>query len=293
VSNVTDLHRPLIPILRSLLTGIRWPRTGVVLDLGCGDCSKWGLYRELLGDQVQLIGIDHSIESIRAADKSAPGEAGSVKRQAAVDGRTPGEQPDDAGAYRNAPGINQFVQSVQLQQPRHRAGYHWPVIGDAHGLPFRSASIDAGICVAALGLFENHQRALSELRRVLKPGAPVLLVTAERRWAQVVRWPAALARRLEEALAHTPLTDAIEDLTGDMAQLLLSAGLTVPQQQAFLFEPGLPPRAAALALQPWYTARPLLRAHLTDTELVACDALAAEETIDLCSVVLACVGSYT
>jgi SAM-dependent methyltransferase len=288
VPNLIELHRPLAPILRLLLAGIRWPHRGVVLDLACGDCSKWALYRELLGDQVQLIGVDHSVDSIRAADECPLGKAAAVEQRTAA-----ADHPGDVGTQRDTPGINRLLQPLRRRLSRHRVGLHWPVIGDAHRLPLTSASIDAGICVAALGLFENHQRALSELRRVLKPGAPVLLVTAERRWAQVVRWPPVLAERLEIALAPILLPDAIEDLTGDMAQLLQSAGLKVPQQQAFLFEPGLPPQAASLALQPWHAARPLLRAHLTDLELAACDTLAAEETIDLCSVVLACVGTCT
>ena len=53
--------------------------------------------------------------------------------------------------------------------------------GDATQLPFRDASFDATCCFAALHLFPDPFAALDEMRRALKPGGRIALMTSVRR----------------------------------------------------------------------------------------------------------------
>jgi ubiquinone/menaquinone biosynthesis C-methylase UbiE len=171
--------------------------------------------------------------------------------------------------------------------PQHNAQPR-VVVGDAHQLPFAAATFDAALCIAALGLFADAQRVLTELRRVLRPNAPAVIFTAERRWAQVMRWPAALAMQLGALTAQTALPSASADLTGDLEQVLHLSGFPRVTGRAFLLEEHLPPAIAELALLPWAAVRPVLAANLSAADLVACDSI--EPEIELCSVALAGVA---
>ena len=56
----------------------------------------------------------------------------------------------------------------------------WPdppglVRGDIEHVPFRSGSFDAVLCIGVLGYLEHDERALSELRRLIRPGGHLLL----------------------------------------------------------------------------------------------------------------------
>jgi ubiquinone/menaquinone biosynthesis C-methylase UbiE len=53
--------------------------------------------------------------------------------------------------------------------------------GDATALPFRDASFDGACCFAALHLFDDPFAALDEMRRTLKPGGRIALLTSVRR----------------------------------------------------------------------------------------------------------------
>jgi SAM-dependent methyltransferase len=53
--------------------------------------------------------------------------------------------------------------------------------GDATRLPFRDASFDACCCFAALHLFPEPFAALHEMRRALRPGGRIALMTSVRR----------------------------------------------------------------------------------------------------------------
>ena len=53
--------------------------------------------------------------------------------------------------------------------------------GDATALPFADASFDAACCFAALHLFADPFAALDEMRRVLRPGGRIALMTSVRR----------------------------------------------------------------------------------------------------------------
>jgi ubiquinone/menaquinone biosynthesis C-methylase UbiE len=55
------------------------------------------------------------------------------------------------------------------------------VRGDATRLPFRDASFDGACCFAALHLFADPLGGLDEMRRVLRPGGRIALMTSVRR----------------------------------------------------------------------------------------------------------------
>jgi SAM-dependent methyltransferase len=225
--SIAELHEPLIPVLRAVLADLEIPRAARVLDVGCGDCAKWPLYRDCLGAELALLGADLDRAALRG-----PGAL---------------------------------------------------VVADAHALPFPDAACGAALCVATLGLLADRGRALREMRRVLAPGAPLLIVTAERRWALVRRWPPALAARLAAPLDRAARA-AHPDLIGDLGRDLEQAGLGLTHGRAFLAEAGLPPLAAELALLPWGQIRAHAAGVLSAGELAACDA--QEPDLELCSVVL-------
>ena len=49
------------------------------------------------------------------------------------------------------------------------------VVGNAHSIPFESKSFDALLCECALSTFPDQARALTEMRRVLRPGGHLAL----------------------------------------------------------------------------------------------------------------------
>lgn len=55
------------------------------------------------------------------------------------------------------------------------------VRGDATALPFRDGAFDGACCFAALHLFADPFAALDEMRRVLRPGGRIALLTSVRR----------------------------------------------------------------------------------------------------------------
>lgn len=225
--SLAELHEQLIPVLRAALADLEIPGAARVLDIGCGDCAKWPLYRESLGPELALLGADRDRAALRG-----PGAL---------------------------------------------------VAADAHALPFPDAAFGAALCVATLGLLADRGRALREMRRVLAPGAPLLVVTAERRWALVRRWPPALAARLTAHLDRAARS-AHPDLIGDLGRDLEQAGLALAHGRAFLADAGLPPAAAELALLPWGQLRAHAAGALSARELGALDA--QEPDLELCSVML-------
>ena len=55
--------------------------------------------------------------------------------------------------------------------------------GDAERLPYADASFDTVVCTLALCAIEDRAAALTQMRRILRPGGIVLLVDhVERRW---------------------------------------------------------------------------------------------------------------
>ncbi len=163
------------------------------------------------------------------------------------------------------------------------------VVADAHELPFGQASFEIAFCLAALGLFEDRQQVLCELRRVLKPGAALVISTTEMRWCERIAWPAQYAQRL--AQAYEPFTRCWEealpaspDIGDDFHSLLVSAGFTSSIRAFALDAPD--PLSAELSLLPWAGLRPLVTPYIDITELQDFDAVAACVEPVLCPIVL-------
>ncbi|EFL50915.1 Methyltransferase type 11 [Solidesulfovibrio fructosivorans JJ]] len=92
-----------------------------------------------------------------------------------------------------------------------------PVLATAMRLPFRDESFDAVVCFAAFPHFEDKGRALSEMARVAKPGATVIISHLLSR-----------AELLAHHGTHSAVAgDALPEET-DMRQLFLLAGLPDP-----------------------------------------------------------------
>ncbi len=99
---------------------------------------------------------------------------------------------------------------------------------DAHALPFEDGSFDAVLCQFGLMFFGDRPRALAEMRRVARPGAPV--VTAV--WAGLGEHP-----------GYATLVDLLERTVGSAAADELRAPFCLgdPRQLAGLFATaGLP-----------------------------------------------------
>lgn len=94
--------------------------------------------------------------------------------------------------------IGQFLQSLATQEKvlnigggTHRykdffpnqvaididPGRHPDVVGDAHNLPFEDQSFDAVLCAEVLEHLIDPMQAISEMRRVLKPGGRAIITT--------------------------------------------------------------------------------------------------------------------
>jgi arsenite methyltransferase len=88
------------------------------------------------------------------------------------------------------------------------------IVGDAEALPFEDGQFDAVLCECSLCTFEDKQRALAEIRRVLRPGGRLALsdVVVDRPHLPL-KLDAALATVacIGGALSH----DGYEDLIAD------------------------------------------------------------------------------
>jgi SAM-dependent methyltransferase len=323
---LTDLHAPLIPILRHAFALAPLPRAGLVLDLACGQGLKAPLLAEVCGPQVRLLGIDIDRVAIRAMVDQRP---------TTNDQR--GTQPGDKRSSILDPRFS--------EQP-------WVVgiVADALALPLVDGCCAAAFCIAALSLFADPRAALRELRRVLAPGGVAIFVVGTQSWAQTIRWPADLAAHLVTAYAqalaegHAPLP-ASADLSVDLANLLRDTGFASPLIRAFQLDrpmtndqrpttndeeprtknqeprtenpnpksrtlncerlttdnaimpqppnpnpqPPSPiphPLLAELSLLPWPALRSLLVERIEPAELARCDALAADPEVELCALAL-------
>jgi SAM-dependent methyltransferase len=159
---------------------------------------------------------------------------------------------------------------------------------DAQSIPLANASCDAALCIAALGSFAAPAQALSELRRVLRPNAPALILTAEQRWAIPSQWPTELNQLLAIWATTTTLPSADSDLCGDLVALCHSAGFHTLYPRAFsLDHPFInDPHLAELRLIPWPALRQLLQPILSPADLHACDQINHDLDYELATVVL-------
>jgi SAM-dependent methyltransferase len=105
-------------------------------------------------------------------------------------------------------------------------GVAW-AIADLQALPFRAASFDAALCQHGLAFAEEPQRALAEMRRVVRPGGAVAVLL----WTGLARSPgfaalgASVTKRLgEERAPVLRFPHALETEAG-LEGLFAEAGL--------------------------------------------------------------------
>jgi ubiquinone/menaquinone biosynthesis C-methylase UbiE len=111
---------------------------------------------------------------------------------------------------------------------------------DLHALPFAPASFDAVACISVLGFCDDPGRALSELRRVLRPGGRLLAASSDEETRIYNGRDRELGRRIMRAIA-----DRGRDpwLGRRLAHLLEAAGFRIVQEQVHAeverhFQPG-------------------------------------------------------
>ena len=66
--------------------------------------------------------------------------------------------------------IRPYLENVKYEILDPVSDYNPDIIGDIHDLPLEDNSVEALICIAVLEHIENPHKAVSEMRRVLKPG---------------------------------------------------------------------------------------------------------------------------
>lgn len=69
-------------------------------------------------------------------------------------------------------------------------------VGDAHDLPFEDATFDSVVCTFSLCNIPDVDRAVGEMKRVLKPGGRLLLVDHIRSAVKPVYWVQKLMERI-------------------------------------------------------------------------------------------------
>lgn len=160
------------------------------------------------------------------------------------------------------------------------------VVGDAHALPLRTAHCGAAVCIATLGLLYDQRAALREMRRVVRPGGWVLVVTATTAW---VPWSARMrdwiARRCDRDNRPGKLLFSSPDAAADLGALLLETGWSDVRTGAFVIEAG----SAAQSVLPLLTHEHVQR-HLTPAEAEEYAAIAACADMELLPLMLAATG---
>lgn len=160
------------------------------------------------------------------------------------------------------------------------------VAGDAHALPLRTACCGAAVCIATLGLLHDQRAALREMRRVVRPGGWILVVTATTAW---VPWSARMrdwiARRCDRDNRPGKLLFSSPDAAADLGALLLETGWSEVRIGAFVIEAG----SAAQSVLPLLTHKHVQR-HLTPAEAEEYAAIAACADVELLPLMLAAAG---
>jgi ubiquinone/menaquinone biosynthesis C-methylase UbiE len=132
----------------------------LVLDVACGPGNFSREFARAVGSDGLVVGIDASRTMLArgAADLVHAGVASEP-------GRRTREKPAPGARRERA----RLVSNLAL------------VRGDATALPFRDATFDAVCCFAALHLFSDPFAGLDEMRRILRPGGRIALMTSVRR----------------------------------------------------------------------------------------------------------------
>jgi ubiquinone/menaquinone biosynthesis C-methylase UbiE len=111
--------------------------------------------------------------------------------------------------------------------------------GDAMRLPYADATFDAAISTQVLEYVSDVDRALAELRRVLRPGGRAVLVDTD--WDSIV-WHSRDAARMNRVLAAWEKHAADVRLPRTLAPRMRRAGFEVRSQQVLpLFNPAWDP----------------------------------------------------
>ena len=100
------------------------------------------------------------------------------------------------------------------------------VEGDIHAIPFRDGSFDAVVCTYALCSVADDSLAISEMRRVLRPGGRLLLVDHVRSTAPPVYW-------LQKAYERLPRRNRGEYMTRRPAVHVLEGDCDVVLDERF------------------------------------------------------------
>ena len=129
------------------------------------------------------------------------------------------------------------------------------LVGDAENVPLAMASLDVVLCLMALELLPNPQRAVSEMRRVLKPNG-LLILGANNRLSigHLASVPPAIYRW---AVGRRPIHRA--NTARELRRWLCKAGFVIRQVRGFgLLPPGVSiplSRDRALPLYPRIVGR--------------------------------------
>ena len=86
---LSQLHAPLLPILRHALAAAPLPCAGVALDLACGQGLKAALLAEALGPRVRLLGIDIDPAVFRRQESGVRSQASGVTPESRTRCRIP------------------------------------------------------------------------------------------------------------------------------------------------------------------------------------------------------------
>jgi arsenite methyltransferase len=106
---------------------------------------------------------------------------------------------------------------------------------DAAALPFSGETFDAAVCVQVYEYVEDVETALSELHRVLKPGARTVILDTD--WHSIV-WNAADQQCMQHILQAWTQRFAHPTLPRRLSRLLRHAGFTIQHRAALvLFNP--------------------------------------------------------
>ena len=122
------------------------------------------------------------------------------------------------------------------------------VLGDAHHLPFESASADAIVCVRAIHNFTDPAAVFAEFARVLRPGGVLVIEFANKRHLKsIARWA---ARRQDwspfSPEPHEYLPLHFDRSPADVKQMLRTAGFRIgPTRAVSLFRLGALTRRAS------------------------------------------------
>jgi ubiquinone/menaquinone biosynthesis C-methylase UbiE len=79
-------------------------------------------------------------------------------------------------------GIDLVAEMLAKGESRWRmhSGHVFPVLGDSERLPFSSASFDIVTCANSFHHYPRQDRAVAEMRRVLKPGGRLMIIDGYR-----------------------------------------------------------------------------------------------------------------